>query len=49
MIASRSGLQQITEAHPDVLLTVGTIDDEVTDDGIVIPGLGDAGTLCWDR
>lgn len=43
MIASRSGLKSIVDAHPDVSITIATIDEQVTDDGVVLPGLGDAG------
>jgi uracil phosphoribosyltransferase len=42
VIGSREGLKQLTEAHPDVRLTVGTV-DETLKDGIMLPGLGDAG------
>jgi uracil phosphoribosyltransferase len=42
VIGSREGLKQLTDAHPDVRLTVGTV-DETLKDGIVLPGLGDAG------
>jgi hypothetical protein len=42
VIGSREGLKQLSEAHPDVRLTVGTV-DETLKDGIVLPGLGDAG------
>jgi len=31
------------EAHPDISVTVGTVDADVNDDGVVLPGLGDAG------
>ena len=43
VIASRSGLLQIQKEEPDVHITVGIIDETVTDDGIINPGLGDAG------
>eukprot|EP00522_Entomoneis_paludosa_P009504 CAMPEP_0172444148 /NCGR_PEP_ID=MMETSP1065-20121228/4236_1 /TAXON_ID=265537 /ORGANISM="Amphiprora paludosa, Strain CCMP125" /LENGTH=262 /DNA_ID=CAMNT_0013194571 /DNA_START=181 /DNA_END=969 /DNA_ORIENTATION=+ len=43
VLASRQGLQQIIEAHPDVTITVGTIDEELREDGVVLPGMGDAG------
>lgn len=33
----------IQEAHPDVYVTVGMIDDGLTSTGIVLPGLGDCG------
>jgi len=33
----------IAKAHPDVSITVGTIDKDLTKDGLVLPGIGDAG------
>jgi uracil phosphoribosyltransferase len=33
----------IAKAHPDVTITVGTIDKELTKDGLILPGIGDAG------
>jgi hypothetical protein len=33
----------IQEAHPDVYVTVGMVDDGLTSTGIVLPGLGDCG------
>jgi uracil phosphoribosyltransferase len=42
VIGSREGLKQLTEAHPDVRLSVGTV-DETLENGVVLPGLGDAG------
>jgi uracil phosphoribosyltransferase len=43
MIASRKGLETLAKEHPDVVLTVGAIDDTLTEEGIISPGLGDAG------
>lgn len=43
IIASRSGLKELLKAHPEIMVTVGTIDETVNDDGFVLPGLGDAG------
>jgi uracil phosphoribosyltransferase len=43
VIASRSGLKNIMEAYPDIYISVGTVDEEVTEEGFVIPGLGDVG------
>lgn len=43
VIASREGLAKITETHPDVSVTVGTVDDVLDEEGRVIPGLGDSG------
>lgn len=42
VIGSREGLKQVTDAHPDVHLFVGTV-DETLQDGVILPGLGDAG------
>lgn len=43
MIGSVTGIQALLDEHPDIKITVGTIDTEMTDDGIILPGLGDAG------
>ena len=44
VLASRTGLEQLVEAHPDVRITVGAIDEQMNEaQGIVLPGLGDAG------
>jgi len=42
-IASSEGLKTLTAAHPDIDITVGTVDTELTPDGACLPGLGDAG------
>mmetsp|Transcript_5681 Transcript_5681/g.9416 ORF Transcript_5681/g.9416 Transcript_5681/m.9416 type:complete len:252 (-) Transcript_5681:171-926(-) len=43
VIASRAGLKEVTEQFPDVHVTVGTIDETLTDKGVLLPGLGDPG------
>jgi uracil phosphoribosyltransferase len=43
MIASRHGIETLMKEHPDVVLTVGAIDDTLTEEGYISPGLGDAG------
>jgi len=45
VIASKEGLKTIAETHPDVYVTVGTVDGTLqkSDTGEVLPGLGDAG------
>ena len=43
VIASRQGLKTLVESHPDLLITVGTIDNTLSDTGKVLPGLGDSG------
>ena len=48
VIGSQKGLDQIMEAHPDVHVTVGSVDQEMTKDGNVLPGMGDAGDRQFD-
>lgn len=43
VVGSEEGIQKISKLHPDVQITVGTVDKELTKEGIVLPGLGDAG------
>ena len=37
------GIKAFTEAHPDVDLYIGAVDDHLNDHGYIVPGLGDAG------
>jgi uracil phosphoribosyltransferase len=43
VIASREGIKTILESHPNVSITVGTIDGKLTENGKLLPGLGDSG------
>ena len=43
IIAAPEGLDALKEAHPDVDIFVGALDDHLNDHGYIIPGLGDAG------
>ena len=43
VIASKEGLEVINKNHEDVSITVGEVDDEVTEKGNILPGLGDSG------
>merc|ERR1712194_106281 len=43
VIASQQGLTELLRYHPDVHATIGRIDEELNDEGEVMPGLGDAG------
>ena len=43
MIGSPEGVKALTDAHPDVSLTLAAIDDHLNDHGYIVPGLGDAG------
>lgn len=43
IIASKTGLEKLSERHPDVSITCATIDEKMSSLGVVIPGLGDVG------
>lgn len=36
-------MELLAKTHPEVSVTVGMVDDELTDCGIVMPGMGDVG------
>lgn len=43
LIAAPEGLKKLQEAHPDVDIYVGALDECLNDKGYILPGLGDAG------
>lgn len=43
IIAAPEGVKAMTEAHPDVDLYIGSLDEKLNDHGYIVPGLGDAG------
>ena len=43
IIAAPEGLKALTEAHPDVDVYIGALDDHLNEIGYIVPGLGDAG------
>ena len=43
VIASSTGLKQLADKHPDVYISVGTVDSQMSESGLVLPGMGDAG------
>lgn len=43
IIAAPEGVKAVTDAHPDVELFIGALDEKLNDHGYIIPGLGDAG------
>lgn len=42
-IAAPEGVKLLTEAHPDVDVFVGALDEKLNENGYIVPGLGDAG------
>ena len=43
IIAAPEGIKVLQEAHPDVEIIAGALDDHLNDHGYIVPGLGDAG------
>lgn len=43
IIAAPEGIKAMEEAHPDVDMYVGALDEKLNDHGYIVPGLGDAG------
>lgn len=43
IIAAPEGLEALKNAHPDVEIYVGALDECLNDHGYIVPGLGDAG------
>lgn len=43
LIAAPEGIKRLTDAHPDVPIHVGAVDDHLNEIGFIVPGLGDAG------
>ena len=40
IIAAPEGIKAFTEAHPDVDLYIGAVDEHLNDHGYIVPGLG---------
>ncbi len=51
IIASKEGLEYIQKVIPEsnISIWVGAIDDELTVKSYIVPGLGDAGDLCYGK
>ena len=43
IIAAPEGVKRLQEAHPDVDIYIGALDQKLNDHGYIVPGLGDAG------
>ncbi|MBP3360981.1 MAG: uracil phosphoribosyltransferase [Clostridia bacterium] len=43
LIAAPEGIKSLTEAHPDVEIYCGAVDEKLNENGYIVPGLGDAG------
>lgn len=43
LIAAPEGVERLQNAHPDVNIFIGNLDERLNDLGYILPGLGDAG------
>ncbi len=43
IIAAPEGVKRMQEAHPDVDIYIGALDEHLNEHGYIVPGLGDAG------
>lgn len=43
IIAAPEGVKAMQEAHPDVDIYIGSLDERLNENGYILPGLGDAG------
>jgi uracil phosphoribosyltransferase len=46
-IASKQGLNYIRRYYPKAFIWMGALDEELTAKSYIVPGLGDAGDLCY--
>lgn len=49
VVSSGAGIKNISAAHPDLEIYTCAIDNEVNSDGYIVPGLGDAGDICFGK
>ena len=43
LLAAPEGIKYVMDIHPDVDIYTGAIDEELNENGYIVPGLGDAG------
>lgn len=48
IIASPEGIAEVENSHPDVTIIIGQIDEKLSDNKFIIPGLGDAGDRAFN-
>ena len=47
IIGSAQGIELVSKKYPEIDIYIGDIDDELTAKSYIVPGLGDAGDLCF--
>lgn len=48
VLASQKGLENVVESVPGLELWVGHVDPQLSDKGLILPGLGDTGDRMFD-
>ena len=43
IIAAKQGIKRLQDEHPDVDIYAATVDEQLNENGYIVPGLGDAG------
>ncbi|GAA6062839.1 hypothetical protein JCM10212_001845 [Sporobolomyces blumeae] len=43
LLGSRPGLEKVAQAYPGLEIFVGAIDEQLNEQGLIVPGLGDSG------
>lgn len=49
VISSKEGLKTLSESHPDLEVYTCAVDPEIDSNGYIVPGLGDAGDICFGK
>ena len=49
IISAPEGIRKVLKKHPDLELYTASIDEELTYDGYIVPGLGDAGDIAFGK
>ena len=42
-IGAKAGVEKVAQTHPDVEVFIAAVDEQLDEDGMIIPGIGDAG------
>lgn len=48
ILASPEGMKSVMETHPDVTMVVASVDEKLSDEKFILPGLGDAGDRAFN-
>lgn len=48
LIAAPEGIENLSKAHPDIMIHTAAIDQKLNDLGYILPGLGDAGDRAFN-